>query len=194
MKSASFFSKFAKGEGVLKVGVKYKSRLNSNCNLCCYGEILPQMDNFLSLSLIGRKFLKLRMKLNSQASITLKPYIDFFDQVNYHQRGGGQGHPDALKKLGQKLKRGPQIEPHRLCYFWNRSLLMTEIHLKSNKRCRKWFGRALFSLCVQFFKVFSVETNNYCIRVSQFQLIFWINLISIHLDGIFRSILIGWLL
>ena len=122
--------------------------------------------------------------------------IDFFNQVNFHQRGGGQGHPDALKKLGQKQKRGPQIEPHRLCYFWNRSLLMTEIHLKSNKRCRKWFGRALFSLCVQFFKVFSVETNSYCIRVrggggsSQFQLIFWINLISIHLDGIFRSILI----
>ena len=62
-------SKFAKGEGALKVGVKCKSRLNSNCNLCCYGEILPQMDNFLSLSLIGRKFLKLRMKLNSQASL-----------------------------------------------------------------------------------------------------------------------------
>ena len=117
--------------GALKVGIKCKSRLNSNRNLCRYGEILPQMDNFLSLYLIGRKFLKLRMKLNSQASITLKPYIDFFNQVNFHQRGGGQGHPDALKKLGQKQKRGPQIEPHRLCYFWNRSLLMTEIHLKS---------------------------------------------------------------
>ena len=50
MKSASFFSKFAKGEGALKVGVKCKSRLNSNCNLCRYGEILPQMDNFLSFS------------------------------------------------------------------------------------------------------------------------------------------------
>ena len=80
----------------------------------------------LSLS-SSRKFLKLRMKLNSQAPISLKPYIDFFNQVNFHQRGGGQGHPDALKKLGQKQKRGPQIEPHRLCYFWNRSLLMTEI-------------------------------------------------------------------
>ena len=63
----------------------------------------------LSLS-SSRKFLKLRMKLNSQASITLKSYIEFLNQVNFHQRGGGQGHPDArgpLKKLGQKYKRAP---------------------------------------------------------------------------------------
>ena len=48
--------------------------------------------------------LKLK-KLNSQAPISLKPYIDFSNQVNFHQRGGGRGHPDArgpLKKLGQK--------------------------------------------------------------------------------------------
>ena len=37
----------------------------------------------------------------------------------------------ALKKLGQKLKRGPQIEPCRLCYSWNGSLLLTEIHFRS---------------------------------------------------------------
>ena len=45
-----------------------------------------------------------------------------------------------LKKLGQKHKRGSQIEPYRLCYSWNGSLLMSEMHFRSNKPCRKWFG------------------------------------------------------
>ena len=53
----------------------------------------------------SRKFFNLRMKLNSQAPISLKPYVDFSNQVNFHQQGGGRGHPDvrgSLKKLGQK--------------------------------------------------------------------------------------------
>ena len=32
-----------------------------------------------------------------------------------------------------RTKKGPQIEPYRLCYSSNGSLLMTQIHFKSNK-------------------------------------------------------------
>ena len=52
-------------------------------------------------------------------------------------------HPNAsgpLKKLGQILRRGAQIEPYRFCYSFNGLLLTTVIHLRSNKACRKQFG------------------------------------------------------
>ena len=70
----------------------------------------------------------------------------------------GTGHPDArgtLKKLGQKLKRGPQIEPYRLCYSFNGLLLITLIHLRSNKACRKRFGSP-FLVYVSYFLSFLV--------------------------------------
>ena len=54
-----------------------------------------------------------------------------------------QVHPDArgpVKKLGQQLKRGRQIEPYRLCYSFNGLLLIILIHLRSNKACRTRFG------------------------------------------------------
>ena len=44
----------------------------------------------LSLS-SSRKFLKLRMKLNSQAPISLKPYIDFLIKLISINGEGGRG-------------------------------------------------------------------------------------------------------
>ena len=64
-------------------------------------------------------------------------------------------HPDArdtLPKLGQKLKRGSQIEPFRLSYYFNGLLLIILIHLRSNKDCRKRFGGLFLVYLSNFLK------------------------------------------
>ena len=52
-------------------------------------------------------------------------------------RGGGTAchlARGALKKLGQKLKRGPQIEPYRHSYSINGLLFIIIIRFRSKKR------------------------------------------------------------
>ena len=58
-----------------------------------------------------------------------------------------------LKKLGQKHKRGSQIEPYRLCYSWNGSLLMSEMHFRSNRPCRKRFRGPFLVYVSNFIKI-----------------------------------------
>ena len=67
----------------------------------------------------------------------------------------GPAHPDArgpLRKLGQKLKRGSQIEPYRLSHSFNGLLFTILIHFRSNKANRKQFGGPFLVLVSNFFK------------------------------------------
>ena len=80
----------------------------------------------------------------------------------------GAVHPGSrgpLRKLGQKLKRGSQIEPYRLFHSFNGLLFTILIHFRSNKARRKPFGGPFLVLVSNFFKKFSVESNSSCIRV-----------------------------
>ena len=64
-------------------------------------------------------------------------------------------HPGArgpLRKLGQKLKRGSQIEPYRLSHSFNGLLFTILIHFRSNKAHRKQFGGPFLVLVYNFLK------------------------------------------
>ena len=65
-------------------------------------------------------------------------------------------HPGArgpLRKLGQKLKRGSQIEPYRLSHSFNGLLFTILIHFRSNKARRKQFGGPFLVLVSNFLKI-----------------------------------------
>ena len=65
-------------------------------------------------------------------------------------------HPGSrgpLRKLGQKLKRGSQIEPYRLSHSFNGLLFTILIHFRSNKARRKQFGGPFLVLVSNFLKI-----------------------------------------
>ena len=87
-------------------------------------------------------------------------------------------HPGSrgpLRKLGQKLKRGSQIEPYRLFHSFNGLPFTILIHFRSDKARRKPFGGPFLVLVSNFFKNFSVESNSSCIRVHPASAKIWHN-------------------
>ena len=65
-------------------------------------------------------------------------------------------HPGArgpLRKLGQKLKRGSQIEPYRLFHSFNGLPFTILIHFRSDKARRKPFGGPFLVLVSNFLKI-----------------------------------------
>ena len=64
-------------------------------------------------------------------------------------------HPGSrgpLRKLGQKLKRGSQIEPYRLFHSFNGLPFTILIHFRSDKARRKPFGGPFLVLVSNFLK------------------------------------------
>ena len=65
-------------------------------------------------------------------------------------------HPGSrgpLRKLGQKLKRGSQIEPYRLFHSFNGLPFTILIHFRSDKARRKPFGGPFLVLVSNFLKI-----------------------------------------
>ena len=65
-------------------------------------------------------------------------------------------HPGSrgpLRKLGQKLKRGSQIEPYRLFHSFNGLPFTILIHFRSDKARRKPFGGPFLVLVSIFLKI-----------------------------------------
>ena len=80
----------------------------------------------------------------------LKNTVTFWRHKGHTVHPGSRG---PLRKLGQKLKRGSQIEPYRLSHSFNGLLFTILIHFRSNKARRKQFGGPFLVLVSNFLKI-----------------------------------------
>ena len=76
--------------------------------------------------------------------------MSIFAKVSVRVHPGAKG---PLRKVGQKLKRGSQIEPYRLSHSFNGLLFTILIHFRSNKARRKQFGCPFLVLVSNFLKI-----------------------------------------